>query len=73
MLDPADATHAYLTGQLHPSQAGLLKALAAEGSAAVAAQAPHLDLAEAWIAPAALVLVAGSAAALSVLLRRKRA
>jgi ABC-type spermidine/putrescine transport system permease subunit II len=33
------------------------------------ALAPHLDLARAWIAPAALLLVAGSVAALSVLLR----
>jgi len=31
--------------------------------------APHLDPARAWIAPAALLLVAGSVAALSVLLR----
>jgi arylformamidase len=48
MLDlahPADATHAYLTGQLHPSQASLLEDFAAEGQAAVAAYAPVLDIA----------------------------
>jgi arylformamidase len=45
LAHPADATHAYLTGQLHPSQAGLLAAFAAEGQAAVAAYAPILDIA----------------------------
>ena len=39
-----------------------------EGPAS-AVLAPHLDPARAWIAPAALLLVAGSVAALSVLLR----
>jgi ABC-type Fe3+ transport system permease subunit len=47
--------------------AALLVALV-EGPAS-AVLAPHLDLAHAWIAPAALLLVAGSVAALSVLLR----
>jgi arylformamidase len=42
---PADATHAYLTGQLHPSQAGLLEDFAAAGQDAVAQYAPRLDIA----------------------------
>jgi arylformamidase len=41
---PADATHAYLTGQLHPSQTQLLEDFAAESEAAVAACAPRLDI-----------------------------
>jgi arylformamidase len=45
LAHPADATHAYLTGQLHPSQAQLLEDFAAEGQAAVATHAPVLDIA----------------------------
>jgi len=45
LAHPAGATHGYLTGQLHPSQAGLLAAFAAEGQEAVAAYAPLLDVA----------------------------
>jgi len=45
LAHPADATHAYLTGQLHPSQAKLLEDFAAEGQAAVAAYAPVLNIA----------------------------
>jgi arylformamidase len=45
LAHPADATYAYLTGQLRPSQAGLLKDFAAESEAAVAAYAPLLDVA----------------------------
>jgi arylformamidase len=41
----ADATQAYLTGQIHASQTGLLEDFAAEGAAAVAAYAPLLDIA----------------------------
>jgi ABC-type spermidine/putrescine transport system permease subunit II len=37
---------------------------------AAAILAPHLDLADAWVAPASLLLVACSAASLSVLMRR---
>jgi arylformamidase len=47
MLDlahPADATQAYLTGQLRPSQTRLLEAFAAESEAAVADHAPQLDI-----------------------------
>ena len=39
-------------------------------SPAAAVLAPHLDLAEAWIAPAALLLAGGSLAAIAVLLGR---
>jgi arylformamidase len=45
LAHPADATHAYLTGQLHPSQAALLEAFVTEGEAAVAAYAPLLGIA----------------------------
>jgi len=45
LAHPADATHAYMTGQLHPSQAALLEDFVAAGEAAVAAYAPLLDLA----------------------------
>jgi arylformamidase len=45
LAHPADATYAYLTGQLHPSQAGLLKEFAAASEATVAADAPLLDVA----------------------------
>jgi len=41
----ADATYAYLTGQLHPSQTQLLDDFAAESDAAVAGLAPRLDIA----------------------------
>jgi ABC-type Fe3+ transport system permease subunit len=63
---------------LAPLRPYLLLALAAALLAAFAegpagdVLAPHLDLAEAWVAPAALLLVAGSVAALSVILRRQR-
>jgi hypothetical protein len=40
-----------------------------EGPAA-AVLAPHLDLARAWVAPACLLMVASSIAALALLLRR---
>ena len=39
-------------------------------SPAAAVLAPHLDMVDAWIAPAALLLAGGSLAAISVLLRR---
>jgi len=45
LAHPADATYAYLTGQLHPSQTQLLEDFAAESEAAVAALAPRLDIA----------------------------
>jgi arylformamidase len=45
LAHPADATQAYLTGQLHPSQTPLLAEYAAQSEAAVAAYAPLLDLA----------------------------
>jgi len=44
LAHPADATYAYLTGQLHPSQARLLEDFAAEGDSAIAAFAPRLDI-----------------------------
>jgi arylformamidase len=44
LAHPADATHAYLTGQLHPSQTQLLEDFAAESEAAVAACPPRLDI-----------------------------
>jgi arylformamidase len=44
LAHPADATYAYLTGQLHPSQARLLEDFAAEGESAIAAFAPRLDI-----------------------------
>ncbi len=45
LANPADATQAYLTGQLHASQTKLLEDFAAESTAAVAAHAPLLDIA----------------------------
>jgi arylformamidase len=44
LAHPADAVHAYLTGQIHPSQAKLLEIFAAEGEAAVTAFRPRLDI-----------------------------
>lgn len=44
LAHPADATHAYLTGQLHPSQTQLLADFGAESEAALAAYAPRLDI-----------------------------
>lgn len=45
LAHPADATLAYLTGQMQASQGPLLAAYAAESAAAVAAYSPRLDLA----------------------------
>lgn len=45
LAHPTDATYAYLTGQLHPSHAGLLKDFTAESAAAVTDYAPLLDVA----------------------------
>jgi arylformamidase len=45
LANPPDATLAYITGQLHPSQAGLLDEFAAESAAAVTAHAPRRDIA----------------------------
>jgi ABC-type Fe3+ transport system permease subunit len=79
LLAGATPGQAWRHAVLAPLRPYLTFALIASALAALAegpageVLAPHLDLAEAWIAPAALVLVAGSAAALSVLLRRKRA
>jgi arylformamidase len=44
LAHPADATQAYLTGQLHPSQSQLLADFNAESEAAIAAFAPRLDI-----------------------------
>ncbi|WP_210253223.1 alpha/beta hydrolase [Beijerinckia sp. L45] len=44
LMHPADATAAYLTGQLHPSQGALLEAFAAESDATLSAYAPALDI-----------------------------
>ncbi len=44
LAHPADATHAYLTGQVRPSQTALLEDFAAESEAAVLAFAPRLDI-----------------------------
>lgn len=44
LAHPADPTHAYLTGQIHPSQTQLLADFSAESEAAIAAFAPRLDI-----------------------------
>ena len=63
--------HAVLGPLLVPCLAGLLAAFVAAltqtGAAAIIR--PHLDIADAWIAPASLLLVACSATALAMLLR----
>jgi ABC-type spermidine/putrescine transport system permease subunit II len=79
LLAGATPGQAWRHAVLAPLRPDLALALVAAALAALAegpaggVLAPHLDRAEAWIAPAALLLVAGSAAALSVLLRRTRA
>jgi arylformamidase len=44
LMHPADATAAYLTGQLRPSQGPLLEAFVAESEATLAAYMPTLDI-----------------------------
>jgi ABC-type Fe3+ transport system permease subunit len=79
MLAGARPGQAWRHAVLAPLQPYLVFALVAAALAALAegpagdVLAPHLDMAEAWIAPAALLLIAGSLAALSVILRRRRA
>jgi arylformamidase len=44
LAHPADATAAYLTGQMRPSQGALLEAFMAESEATIAALKPELDI-----------------------------
>ena len=66
--------HAVLAAIWRPACLGALAAflVALAQTPAAAILAPHLDLADAWIAPASLLLVACSAAALTALLGRPR-
>jgi ABC-type Fe3+ transport system permease subunit len=79
ILAGAAPAQAWRHAVLAPIRPYLLFALAAAALAALVegpageVVAPHLDLAEAWVAPAALLLVASSVAALAVLTRRRRA
>lgn len=69
------AFHAVLAPLAWPLAGATFAAAAAalaEGPASIVL-APHLDLARAWVAPATLLLAAGSITALSVLLRRQPA
>jgi ABC-type spermidine/putrescine transport system permease subunit II len=78
VLAGASPVQAWRHAVLAPLRPYLLFALAAAGVAALVegpageVLAPHLDLAEAWVAPAALLLVASSVVALAVLTRRRR-
>lgn len=66
--------HTVLAPLILPALAGLLAAFLAAltqtGAAAIVR--PHLDIADAWIAPASLLLVACSATALAMVLQRRR-
>jgi ABC-type glycerol-3-phosphate transport system permease component len=79
MMAGASPARAWWDAVLLPLSAPLLAAVAvsalvalSEGPAATVLE-PHLEAAQAWVAPAALLLMSGSIAALSVLLRRARA
>jgi ABC-type Fe3+ transport system permease subunit len=76
MLAGATPLQAWLHAVVAPLRGYILYAVAASALAALAegpagaVLAPHLDLVDAWVAPAALLIVAGSVAALWVILRR---